>query len=319
MGWLGQLFGSDKKKITPEVMSAIELAVSAVEPLLKLDKGYPESFRKPVSVALDYAHSLAAQVPGPVELSSTSYAKDPLIHAMFPSHDAVMDTFYASHALQDYYQKFPGNNKLYALMGMRRVEKSVMGMELSGDTIERDVVQKMIYFSNHTLESFAPTEQQARELVALSFFDNLVNKIKLRVETRKNKKQSQLHRKDLLTSRLRAASPLERPALQAELNNMIASMQSVAGAMDLHNYLEDFEAILLSPEQHLHLNKTSFILDRMGSRHDSIKPGQHDGVFFSELVDFDRRNWTVTMVHFHKIARATFSTKLENESRKLAL
>ena len=61
MGMFGNLFHHDSKgDTTSELMSAIERAVSAVEPLLKQMSGYPEDYRKPVDIALEYAKKLAA-------------------------------------------------------------------------------------------------------------------------------------------------------------------------------------------------------------------------------------------------------------------
>ena len=208
-----RLFNHGGKKIPSGLLLAIERAVYSVEPLLKQLSGYPENFRKPVANALEYVHSLAASVPGPVMVDRESYAKDAFVHVIFPSIDTIPEAICSSLALQDYLRDFPATDELYALMGMRRFEKSMVGMELSGQTIQRDVVQKVVYFTSHTLENPAPSEQQARDLVASSFFDSLVSNVKKRVERRKQSKQSQLLEKDLLMARLRTANAHERIAL----------------------------------------------------------------------------------------------------------
>lgn len=82
-----------------------------------------------------------------------------------------------------------------------------------------------------------------------------MRKVKKRVKTRKQDKQSQLQGKDLLIARLRSADVQIRPALEEELSRMIASMQSANGALDLHNYIKEFEAVLLNQGQHLRLNQ----------------------------------------------------------------
>ena len=319
MGLFEQLFGHDQGKDTPVLLSAIERAVSRVEPLLRQTRGYRGIYRKSVARALEYANSLAASVPGPVMVNRETYAKDAFIHALFPSVDIVTEAFCASMAVRDYYRKFPHTDELFALMGMRRVEKNMMGLELSGEIIHRDVVQKAVYFTNHTIENLASTEKQARELIALSFFDSLVGKVKKRVEARKQERQAQLQEKNLLTSRLRTADAQTRPALEEKLSRMLASMQSTAGSLDLRNYIEDFEAVLLNPEQHLHLNQIPIVLDSMGIRRESADASQDEAVLFSELVDFDRRNWTVTMVYCSNIQSETFANKLEKAYRKLAI
>lgn len=318
MGLFGQLFGNDREKDTPELLSAIERAVSAVEPLLRQTNGYPESYRKPVTAALEYARSLASSVPGPVAVNRESYAGDAFVHALFPSADSVMEAFFASRALQGYYREFPAADELYALMGMRRFEKTMVGVELVGEVVQRDVVQKVVYFTNHTIENPAPTEKQSRDQAAWSFFGSLVGKVKQRVEARKQDKQSQLQEKDLLIARLRAADAQARLALEEELSKMMAKIQAAACSLELRNYMEDFEAVLLNPERHLRLNQIPIILDSMGIRRESQDANQ-GAVVFNELIGFDRRDWVLTMVHCSNMQSESFAARLGNAYRKLAI
>lgn len=319
MGMLGHLFGHSRNEDIPGLPQAIERAVSAVEPLLKQTGGYPEIYRKPALTALEYARSLAASIPGPVEINRESYAKDPFVHALFPSIDFVQDAFVASRALQDHYQEFSSADKLYALMGMRRFEKTVVGMELSGQTIQRDVIQNVVYFTSHTLEDPAPSEKQSRDQVAWSFFDSLVGKVKKRVEARKHEKQSQLQQKDSLIARLRTADTQARPALEDELSKTIAGIQSITNSLELRNYIEDFEAVLLNPEKYLRLNRIPMVLDRMGIRQDGGDANGEGAVTFNELIGFDRRDWTVTMVYCSNVPIESFATRLEKACRELAI
>lgn len=319
MGLFEQLFGHHQEKDTPELLSAIDRAVNGVEPLLRQSRGYRGVYRPSVATALEYANSLAASVPGPVVVNRETYARNAFVHALFPSVDIVMEAFCASMAVRNYYREFPDTDELFALMGMRRVEKSMMGLALSGETIHRDVVQQSVYFTNHTIENIAPTEKQSRELIALSFFDNLVGKVKKRVEARKQGKEAQMQEMNLLIARLRTADAQTRPALEDQLSRMLASMQSSAASHDLSNYIEDFEAVLLNPEQHLRLNQIPIVLDSMGIRRERADASQDEAVLFSELLDFDRRNWTVTMVHCSNMQNETFKIKLEKAYRKLAI
>lgn len=315
----GDLFGHDWKEDIPGLLPAIDRAVSKVEPLLKQTGGYPGIYRKPVATALEYARNLAASVPGPVEINRESYARDPLVHALFPSLDFIQDAFTTSRALQDHYHEFPSADKLYALMGMRRFEKTVAGMELSGETIQRDVIQKVVYFTSHTLEDPAPSEEQSRQQVTWSFFDSLVGKVVKQVEMRKQNKQSQLQQKDALIARLRTADAETRPALEEQLSGLIAGIQSATSALDLRNYIEDFEAVLLHPEQHLRLTRIPMVLDRMGIRLDGDGADQEGVITFNELIGFDRRDWTVTMVYCSNMPSETFASKLEKAYRELAI
>jgi hypothetical protein len=314
----GHLFNRGGDRDATE-LSAIDRAVSAVEPLLKHTDGYPENFREPVANALAYAHSLAAGIPGPVAVDRESYASDKFIHIVFPSLDSVTEAIFSSLALQDYLRDFPDSDELYALMGMRRFEKNIVGMELSGQTIQRDVVQKVVYFTSHTLENPAPSEQQAREQVAASFFDSLVGNVKKRIEGRKKDKQSQLTERDLLMARLRTASAMDKPALEERLEKLLGSIQSAITSLELGNYIGDFESVLLNPEQYLRLNQTLISLDNMGIRREGNDPGRSDQFMFNELVGYDRRDWIVTMVRCSNLQSEPFAERLDNAYRKLAI
>lgn len=296
MGVLRRLFGFDQQD-TPELLPAIERAISGVEPLLKQAGGYPEAYRKPVRTALEYAHNLALSVPGPMSINLDTYAMDPYVHAIFPSQELVSEAFRSSRAIQNYLRKHPPTDETYALMGMRRREKTMMGMELSGQVIQREVPQHVVYFTSHTIENPAPSEQQARDQIALSFFGSLVDKVAKRVASRKLEMQSQLQELDVLKARLHAADAEARPALEKELSRMLARVQNTTRFLDLHNYLDDFKAVLLNPEQHLRLDKAPMILDSMGIRREGDQSAQGTPIIFNDLIGFDRRDWTVSLVH----------------------
>lgn len=300
MGVFRRLFDLGQKD-TPELLSAIERAISGVEPLLKQAGKYPEAYRKPVRTALEYAHSLALSVPGPMSVNLDAYASDPYVYAIFPSMDLVSEAFRSSRAIQNYLRKHPATDETYALMGMRRWEKTIMGMELSGQVIQRDVPQHVVYFTSHTVENPAPSEQQARDQIALSFFESLVDKVAKRVASRKQEMQLQLQELDVLKARLHTANAETRPALEKEFSRMLTSIQNTTRSLDLHNYIDDFEAVLLNPEQHLRLDKAPMILDRMGIRRDGDESAQGTTVIFNDLIGFDRRDWTVTIVHCRTI------------------
>jgi hypothetical protein len=291
------LFGLDQKKDMPVLLPAIERAVSGVEPLLKQTSKYPKAYRKSVMTALEYAHSLAFGLPGPVAVNLDSYASDAYVHAIFPSMDFVSEAFLASRAIQDYIHENPSADEAFALMGMRRFEKTMMGMEWSGQVIQREVPQNAIYFTSHTIVDPAPSEQQSRDRVAWGFFNNLVGKVAKRVALRKQEMQSQLQEMDLLKARLHIANAEARPDLEKELSKMLSSIQATTRSLDLNHYLDDFEAVLLNPEQHLRLNQTPMILDSMGIRRDSNGTAQGEPIIFNDLIGFDRRDWTVTMVY----------------------
>jgi hypothetical protein len=120
-------------------------------------------------------------------------------------------------------------------------------------------------------------------------------------------------------ARLRSADASSRPALQTELSSLLGKLQDTSNSLDFSHYLKDFEAVMLNPEQHLRLHQVEMTLDSMGviqKRNNST--GAHT-VAFNDLIGFDQRNWTVTMVHCKDMRGETFSARLENACRTLSV
>jgi hypothetical protein len=96
-------------------------------------------------------------------------------------------------------------------------------------------------------------------------------------------------------------------------------MQSTSRTLDLQHYLDDFEAVLLSPAQYLHLDQAPMVLDSMGIRRESDATLRGKQIVFNDLIGFDRRDWTVILVHADHLQSVNFSTRLETAYRRLAL
>ncbi|MGB8078584.1 MAG: hypothetical protein WCF09_11995 [Gallionella sp.] len=313
----GHLFGQGSGDDNLALDAAIDRAISAVDPLLKQLSGYPDIYRKPIVTALEYAHNLAADLPGPVTVDRETYAKDPFVHSLFPSADLIDEGLSASQSLRDFQQRFPASDELYALMGMRRSEKTLAGTELYGQTEQLDGSQKAVYFSSHTIEDPAPTERMARDLAAMSFFDSLVSKVRIRIGLRKQELLSQMQEKDLLTDLLRAANAGKRPALELELSRMMKVIQATSDSLELRNFIGDFEAVMLHPEEHLRMVEKQIILDSMGIKRDVGGAIRGKAIVFSDLIGYDRRDWTVTLVRCNNLRSVSFAGKPDNLYRKL--
>lgn len=279
--------------------------------------GYPQRYAPAVATALDYVQQLVQRLPGPVEVSPEAYARDPLVHALFPSLESLSETLSLSRALQDYYQRHPEVDELYALMGMRRQEKTLLGLEPNGKLLQHDVLQTVVYFTGHTLDLPAPSTTEARQQITLSLLDSLADKVKKRLNARKLDFRERQKQKDLLISRLRLADERSRPALEAELAALISSLQADAGTLDIEHYLTEFETVLGHPEQHLKLVETAVVLDRMGIMREQVHSSLDAAFTFQELIDYDRRNWTVVLAHCTRLQSLFFAARMEQASRTL--
>lgn len=319
MGLIDDLFERHGTQDTPALKAAMARAISSVEPLLSQTDGYPERYRQPVSTALDYATRLAASLPGPVTLDREAYAKDALVHVLFPDIDAISAAFTSSLDLQQYLHESPPDSEFYALMGMRRVEKKIFGMEPAGMIVQRDVAQQVVYFDNHTLEAPSPSESLSRELIALRFFDSLVGKVKTRIEQRKQGKESLIVKRNALMSRLNSANDPDRPAAEERMATLTSGLQSIMASLELGNYISDFEAVLLHPEESLRLEQVPIVLDSMGIRRNGDDADRGKAFTFSELIGYDRRDWTVIVVKCINPQQESFAERLDQAYRRLKL
>lgn len=302
-GLFSRLLEHARRPATPEselVREALERAVQRVEPRLRQVGDYPRRYLRPVARALEYVQDLAQAVPGPVEMSPELYGRDPLIHALFGSPEEMQHALCMSHAMHEYARR-PGGpgTDAYALMGMRRREKTVFGMELQGEAVRREVAQQVVCFTDHTLSGPAPTEAEARRLLTWNLFDGLVERLVERLATRQRARQDLQKEKDYLAAKLRTADADGRPALQRRLDALLADLAKAHAALDLRHLAEDFDQILLNPEHHLSLQHVTLRLDAMGVLHAGEGDANTHTLDFTDLHGRDRRRWTVVMVRCH--------------------
>jgi hypothetical protein len=282
------------------VQEALVRAVQRVEPRLRQGRDHPRRYLRPVAHALEYVQELARSIPGPVEMSPERYGRDPFVHALFGSPEEMQRALCMSHAMHEYARR-PGGpgTDAYALMGMRRYEKTAFGMETAGELIRREVPQRVVGFTDHTLSGPAPTEAEARRLLLWNLFDSLLERVAERVATRRREREALQTERDYLTAQLRSADAGRRAALQQRLEVLLADLAKATAALDLRHVAEDFEAVLLSPERYLRLEHVTLRLDGMGVLHAGDGDANTHALDFTDLTGRDRRRWTVVMVRCH--------------------
>lgn len=150
MGLLSHLFSRLRATETedPVMATAIERAAYLVEPRIKQARGYPGDYRRAVAGALAQARRIAQTVPGPVDLSPAGSVGEPFVHALFASGEHMREVLQSSPILREY-PATAGRGECHALLSMQRMERNVLGMEAQGDTLRRDVIQRVIYFTDH--------------------------------------------------------------------------------------------------------------------------------------------------------------------------
>ncbi len=304
----------------PGLAQAIERAVYLVEPRLKQAGGYPRRYRASIARAWSHARGLAGQIPGPITLDREAFIRDPFVHALFGSAEDIQRVLCLSPAMQAYLGD-PANDgdDIYALMSMRRNERTVLGMETEGALLRRDVAQQQVSFSDHALICPAPSEVAARALIAWSLLDSLVGRVaRLLDELRQEKKALEQERDELL-ARLRGAAPDRRAALQARLDELLGRLRRSIQRQDLRAMARLFDDELDAPEEVVRLGTSELRLDAMGVLRRADETLASHVLGFTDLYGFERRRLTALLVRCRRPELPSMSERLDSAGRWLTV
>ena len=158
-----------------KILNTVESVVDDTDSKIRLVPGYKKKLRNTIQSSLEFADDLVNQIPEPIEVSSSTFASDPYVNAFFTNVADLQSVFNHSSEIKDYMaEPHEGGARCCALLCMRRTEKTIMGMELSGDTLKRDILQVAVSFSDHRIYSPAPSESETREGLKCCLFQGLV-------------------------------------------------------------------------------------------------------------------------------------------------
>lgn len=304
-------------RIDADLVDTIAWSIDQVEPRLRQIGGYPRRYAPSIVHAWTYCRSLAAQVPGPVTVNRQAFAQDPLVHALFSSPEGIAQALVQSKAVREWHQNAGKEQGVFALMGVRRWEKDIFGVEDRGGVLRRDVAQKAVYFSDHTFSNLGLTLADARALLARQFMSSLLARVNDRLEEIRRNRQRLEREQDEMRARLRANRGSTEH--QAALHQTMAALREAVAALDLRNYADHFDAVLLQPEPYLHLRPVSMSLDAMGIHQQQAGDGQAPPLALSEMACRDRRRWVVMLVHCRLDELPDYQERLATAEHWLAI
>lgn len=260
-----------------EVERAVETAVESTDKRLRLVGGYQRKLRPAVVEALLHARDLIHRIPGPVEVSRATFAHDPMVNTLFCSAGQIEEVFGLCAEAQDCRKNAwsTGEDHLHGLLLMSLNEKTRPGFVLNGDMVQGDVLQNVVYFSDHSLVKVATGEDQVRIGLRQRAFDSMLQEFNRRVSahtlrsTELKREQARLRRElgqtgagwQHNTDPLQTANPKAARELAGVDNELDALSQSLAHVDD---YLDLLIEILTNPDDHCGLQHRELTLDRNG-------------------------------------------------------
>lgn len=275
----------------PDLEEALERAAAKVDPRIKQARGWPQHYRVPLSGALAQARRVAAAVPGPIELDANMYTLDPLVRALFGSAADVRRLLGNSPELRGFY-----GNDVYALLSMRRMEKRSLGFDNSGDILRRDVLQQLIWFTDHQLIGPAPSEAEARRNLLWSLYDRFLERVLVGIKRIEEDYQRLLRDKDESLARLRKATGQQQQDLQRVLETTLHTLTDTNRTLEPSARADIFKAVLSHPRDCLYAENYRLILDAMGVVQSGEGPAARK-LEFTELHERYQEPRTLVLIH----------------------
>jgi hypothetical protein len=313
------LFGSADPSADADrqlVVDTIDAFVDTVEPRLRQVSRYRDKLAGNVAHTIAYLRQLATKLPRePHVLGQAAWSQDPYVRSYFAAADDVVRCIGRCDELRDFFESHAASPHACALLGMQRKERTVLAPRLEGDVLKQDVEQTTVSFGGHRLLAVAPDFAQSRLEVGRRIMERLAQLVLARVVHDGEQTQDQQVHKAMLATRLRmlrsaregmAGLVEEGPSIEQQIASVerelqqLSAGQAAQGRTTLDSYLDQINAVLANPEQHVALNEVTLRLDRMGVKVEPAAAGEADTLELDELSIGEDLRATIAFV---RIAR----------------
>ena len=280
--------GGEQQGRYPEslIEAAIERTVDGTDPRLRAVSGYKKHLRPSVIHAIDHVVALVDGIPSPLPAGRSDYNTDHRLKALFASADRMQEVFCNDASLNEFRGgSGKGVELVCALILAERVEKNVLGMDMAGDMLQRDVAQVSVNFRNHRLIEVSSNEADTRRQLKRRAFDHLLTLALTRIAEAQGERADLARQRDLLHRKLSVlkcggCSFEEGDGAQPEHEGLIAELQEIEieltklGADDyaLQGRLDIIADFLGHAERQLWAGDLVIHLDNMNIQRDAQDP-----------------------------------------------
>jgi hypothetical protein len=297
-----------RSKLPPAlVKQAIERAVDATDPRLRIHFGYTKALRKPVIHAVEYVIDLVDGFPPPVEVVENALTDNPAFAALLYSEARMEQIFERDAALREFRAANPAmTDPITALLVAQKTEKHGFGTAQVGDQVWSDVPRTTVGFDQHRLLEPSVGEQETRRLLKRRAFDHLLSIALAHITERKEERENLASRKALLRSKLdimrrgggfaQHTGALEQAQLQIRLEDIEVQLSELGATEDtLSDNLATIATVLAEAESHFWSEEKVLCLDKLYILHDKPGPSAPSTVF-KELHNSEGLQATVMMI-----------------------
>jgi hypothetical protein len=269
------------------IEAATERAVDGTDSRLRLLPGYRKRLREPIIQAIDHVVALVDGLPACVPAGRNEHGAEPRLAAMFASADDMLDIFGRDTELADFLSSPDASSarRVTALLLAEKVERNILGMDLVGDHVRRDVQQVAVSFTAHRLLDPRGSEEETRRQLKRRAFDHLLSLALTRIAEVRVEREDLTRQRDLLRRKRTAlerggwgfdapeAGHADPAALATELDAVTAQLDALGadqGVLEAH--LEIVADLLGEAARQLWAEAITLYLDPMNIQRDEQNP-----------------------------------------------
>lgn len=279
-----------KEKQKAALTQAIETVVDSTDVRLRGLGNYKNKLRHGVRALLHHVEELVASLPGSVAVNQKSFGKNPLLNALFVNKEEMKKIFSRSRELQHYFSSGQSKkvDEAFALLFVRKEEKTVLGKHLNGDILFSDVKQTIVNFTEHLVVSPGASEEATRNSLKKMLFARIVEYVEIHM-TRLRYRQAE----DSQTAK--PSVNLKNPAI----------------------YLETLSGILNEPEELVKLQQQFLRLNKMGVKLTEESVAAENRLHLYELIIGKQPPQVVCLVSYPRNEMIPADKLLQEISRGL--
>lgn len=189
---------------------------------------------------------------------------------------AVCTVFGSDPELGAFRKTHPDQEEVTALLLAERLEKTVLGTELVGEVLRRDIAQVAVSFRGHRLLDPTASETETRRQLKRRGFDHLLALALMRISDVQGERADLGRQRDLLRRKWRdlehggwnfdatGADTVDPVVLQAEIDEIEAKLAALGvDRSTLGKHLEIVADVLAGAEQQMWAEDISLSLDSM--------------------------------------------------------
>jgi hypothetical protein len=281
------------------IEAATAHVIDGTDPRLRSLAGFARRLRDPVERAVNHIMDLVDALPAPLELDADRYGTDSHLRAFFASREHLTEVVGSGRSLLEFVRAYRGPlpGHLFCGFGIEYEIRRVLGMEMQGEIMRRDVEQEVVNFTQHRLVAPGESEEDCRWEVKKRAFDDLIETALQRIVAMRSRRSELKRQHELLQRKLRllnqgdfALGPVlgdetEEATDLGDLERGLAEVESQlleipTDDRSLDSAMGEIEAVFGHPEAHLWVTPVSFRLSSMGVR---LEPGDPAAAIDIEL------------------------------------